>query len=108
MELGAFSVSLTVKDLGVSRALYTKLGFESCGGNVFARNVLTFNPGWNADATVNESFEDVRSLHRRLSGEGLEMSQEAGLDEDGPASFVVVEPDGSPVLTDQHVNKFAS
>jgi len=125
MDLGAFSVSLTVKDLAASKAFYEKLGFEATGGNaeqgwlillngtttiglfqgMFERNMLTFNPGWNGDKTRKDAFEDVRTLHASLKAGGLEMSQEAGLDETGPGSFVVVDPDGNPVLVDQHVPK---
>ena len=125
MDLGAFSVSLTVKDLAASRAFYETLGFEVTGGNaeqgwlillngtttiglfhgLFERNLLTFNPGWNGDKTPMDAFEDVRTLHASLKAAGLEVSQEAGLDETGPGSFVVVDPDGNPVLIDQHVAK---
>lgn len=128
MELGAFSVSLAVKDLSASLAFYETLGFETTGGNaeqgwlilrngmttiglfagMFERNLLTFNPGWNQDKTHKDAFEDVRALHATLKAAGLEMSQEAGLDEDGAGSFVVVDPDGNPVLVDQHVAKPAS
>ena len=128
MDLGAFSVSLTVKDLAASKAFYEKLGFEVTGGNadqgwlvllngtttiglfqgMFERNLLTFNPGWNVDKTPKEAFEDVRTLHASLEAAGLEMSQEAGLDGSGPGSFVVVDPDGNPVLIDQHVGRPAS
>ncbi len=125
MELGAFSISLTVKDLSASRAFYETLGFAASGGNaehgwlvlrngsttiglfvgMFERNMLTFNPGWNQDTTRKHAFEDIRTLHATLKEAGLEMSQEAGLDEDGPGSFMVVDPDGNPVLIDQHVAK---
>ncbi|MGH1339971.1 MAG: VOC family protein [Nannocystales bacterium] len=125
MELGAFSVSLTVQDLDVSKAFYEKLGFEVTGGNaeqgwlillngtttiglfhgMFDRNLLTFNPGWNKDKTPKDAFEDVRALHASLKAAGLEVSAEAGLDGTGPGSFMVVDPDGNPVLIDQHVPK---
>jgi len=125
MELGAFSVSLAVKDLAASRAFYEQLGFKTLGGDadqgwlilrngdttlglfqgMFERNLLTFNPGWKGDATPLESFTDVRELHATLKAAGMETSQEAGLDGDGVGSFVVVDPDGNPVLIDQHVPK---
>lgn len=125
MELGAFSVSLAVKDLAASRAFYEALGFEAAGGNadqgwlilrngtttlglfagMFDRNILTFNPGWDAKAEAKERFTDVRALHEMLRSRGLEPKQEAGLDAEGPGSFVLVDPDGNPVLIDQHVPK---
>lgn len=126
MQLGAFSVSLTVKDLEASKAFYAKLGFHSLGdmpgGNwailrneagvtiglfqgMFDKNILTFNPGWSPEAQALEEFTDVRELHSQLTSEGLETSQETGLDGDGVASFVVVDPDGNPILIDQHVPK---
>lgn len=123
MELGAFSVSLAVKDLAASRDFYAKLGFEPVGGQpehgfqilrngrttiglfqgMFEQNILTFNPGWGPECEPLEAFEDVRDLHAAAEGAGLETMQEAGLDGDGPGSFVLVDPDGNPVLVDQHV-----
>jgi catechol 2,3-dioxygenase-like lactoylglutathione lyase family enzyme len=125
MGLGAFSVSLAVKDIKASQAFYGKLGFESIMGKaeqnwiilrngtttiglfqgMFEDDILTFNPGWDAEAKPVKTFEDVRDLHARLRKGGLETLQEAGLDGDGPASFVLVDPDGNPVLFDQHVPK---
>ncbi len=125
MSLGAFSISLAVKDLAASKAFYETLGFETAGGNadqgwlilrdgattiglfsgMFEKNLLTFNPGWAQDATPLSSFEDVRALHAAFTEAGLSTSQEAGLDGEGPASFVVTDPDGNPVLIDQHVPK---
>ena len=125
MSLGAFSVSLAVKDLSASKDFYAKLGFETFAGDpdhgylilkngdtliglfqgMFEDNILTFNPGWTQSAEAVDGFEDVRVLHNRLAADGLETMQEAGLDGDGPASFVVVDPDGNPVLIDQHVPK---
>ncbi len=122
MNLGAFSVSLAVKDLEVSRQFYAKLGFAVVGGNaehnylilrnrthtiglfqgMFDKNILTFNPGWNDQAEPVDDFTDVRELQRRLKAEGVELSQEADEASTGPASFVVVDPDGNPVLVDQH------
>lgn len=125
MELGAFSVSLAVADLAASRAFYEKLGFEQAGGNagqgwlilrngvttlglfqgMFEGNILTFNPGWDAQAKALPSFTDVRTLHAQVKAAGVDTAQEAGLDEDGPASFVVTDPDGNAILVDQHVPK---
>ncbi|MGF1468015.1 MAG: VOC family protein [Sandaracinaceae bacterium] len=123
MELGAFSVSLAVQDLAASKAFYEKLGFRSLGDmpgaryailknghatiglfeKMFDKNILTFNPGWDANAEPLSSFEDVRDLHAKVKEAGIETQQEAGLDGDGGGSFVVVDPDGNPVLIDQHV-----
>jgi catechol 2,3-dioxygenase-like lactoylglutathione lyase family enzyme len=123
MQLGAFSISLTVKDIGASRAFYEKLGFAPFGGDasqgwlilksgdtviglfqgMFERNMLTFNPGWDQAAQPLESFTDVRELQRRLKAQGMELASEADESTTGPASFLVVDPDGNPVLFDQHV-----
>lgn len=125
MELGAFSVSLAVKDLQVSKAFYSKLGFQPIGGveeqnwlvlqygtttiglfqGMFEDDILTFNPGWTAKDRNLKEFEDIRDIHSRLKAEGLEFSTELGLDGDGPASFVLSDPDGNPILFDQHVPK---
>lgn len=122
MELGAFSVSLTVKDIAASRAFYAKLGFEVAGGDeaqnwlilrngasviglfqgMFERNVLTFNPGWDSDASELESFTDVRELQQELKAAGVELSTEADESTTGPASFALIDPDGNPILVDQH------
>ncbi len=123
MELGAFSVSLTVEDISASRAFYEKLGFEVVGGDpsqnwqilrngactiglfhgMFERNVLTFNPGWDSQANTLDTFTDVRELQRQLKARGVTLISEADEDGTGPASFVAVDPDGNPVLVDQHV-----
>lgn len=123
MQLGAFSVSLAVKDLEASRRFYEKLGFSHFAGDaaqgwlilknggvviglfqgMFERNLLTFNPGWDQDAQKLASFTDVRELQRRLKAQGVTPVQEADEKTTGPASFVVVDPDGNPVLFDQHV-----
>ena len=123
MELGAFSISLAVKDIEASREFYEKLGFTAVGGDasqnwlilrngghtiglfqgMFEKNILTFNPGWDADAQKLDSFTDVRELQRRLKDQGVELQQEADESTTGPASFVVVDPDGNPILVDQHV-----
>ena len=122
-QLGAFSISLSVKDLGASRAFYESLGFVTMGDysgqgwmilkngdtvlglfqGMFDRNMLTFNPGWTQAAEPLDDFDDVRALHAAFTAAGLETTQETGLDGDGPGSFVVVDPDGNPVLIDQHV-----
>lgn len=122
MTLGNFSVSLAVKDLEASRAFYQKLGFEAAGGDgkrflilrngsatiglfqgMFPKNTLTFNPGWDADAKKLASFTDVRELQRRLVAAGVELVTRADESTEGPASFLVFDPDGNPVLVDQHV-----
>ena len=123
MELGAFSVSLAVKDIEVSRIFYEKLGFKVYGGDasqnwlilknmdhtiglfqgMFEKNTLTFNPGWDSDARKLDSFTDIRDLQRHLKGQGVEFASEADEATKGPASFVVMDPDGNPILVDQHV-----
>lgn len=123
MTLGAFSISLSVKDLRASRDFYAKLGFEPVGGNieqnwlivrngtttlglfqgVFERNMLTFNPGWDAQCQTLPSFTDVRELQRQLEAAGVTFATKADADGAGPASFLVIDPDGNPVLVDQHV-----
>ncbi len=123
MELGNFSVSLAVKDIHASRAFYEKLGFTAFGGNVaqnwlilkngpvviglfqgmFEKNTLTFNPGWNSDAAKLDKFTDVRELQRRLKAAGVTLLAEADESTTGPASFMAADPDGNPILVDQHV-----
>lgn len=123
MELGAFSVSLAVNDIEVSKTFYEKLGFEVFGGDMsqnwlilkngecviglfqgmFERNIMTFNPGWDGNASRLESFTDVRLLQRKIKESGVEILNEAGEDSSGPASFMIVDPDGNPILFDQHV-----
>jgi lactoylglutathione lyase len=123
MELGAFSISLAVSDLEASREFYGKLGFTAFAGDasrnwlilkngdhviglfqgLFERNILTFNPGWDSDARPLDSFTDVRDLQRALKAQGVTLQQEADESTTGPASFVVVDPDGNPILVDQHV-----
>jgi lactoylglutathione lyase len=122
MQLGAFSISLAVKDLSVSRAFYETLGFSVMGGDpaqgwlilhngdtviglfqgMFDRNILTFNPGWDQGAQPLATFTDVRELQRQLKAAGLTLDQEADETTSGPASFIVTDPDGNPVLFDQH------
>ncbi len=121
MSLGAFSVSLGVKDLKKSKAFYENLGFETFAGTeehnhlimkqgdtliglfqgMFDGALLTFNPGWDQSAKNVGSFEDVRKIKARLTEKGIAVSQEQG-GNDGPASFVVTDPDGFPILIDQH------
>jgi catechol 2,3-dioxygenase-like lactoylglutathione lyase family enzyme len=123
MELGAFSVSLAVADIRTSKGFYEKLGFEVFGGDVsqnwlilkngdyviglfegmFERNTLTFNPGWDSSAQKLDAFTDVRELQRHLKAQGVEFLSEADETTTGPASFMVVDPDGNPILFDQHV-----
>lgn len=123
MELGAFSISLAVKDIEASRAFYEKFGFKVFGGNasqnwlilkngdhtiglfqgMFEKNMLTFNPGWDINASKLDTFTDVRELQRQLKAQGVHLLTEADETTTGPASFVAVDPDGNPILVDQHV-----
>jgi catechol 2,3-dioxygenase-like lactoylglutathione lyase family enzyme len=121
MQLGAFSISLNVKDLAASRAFYEHLGFTLFGGNgknwaimkngdhliglfqgMFPTNTLTFNPGWDQDAKPLAEFSDVRELQKALKAKGIAVSPEADESTTGPAFFMVIDPDGNPVLVDQH------
>lgn len=122
MNLGAFSISLTVKDLQTSIDFYEKLGFVQFGGDcgqgwtilkngdhiiglfqgMFDKNMLTFNPGWNQDAQEVDSFDDVRVLQRRLKDAGVSMIQEVDESTSGPGSIMLADPDGNPILIDQH------
>ena len=123
MELGAFSVSLTVKDLELSKTFYEKLGFEVFAGDpaqnwlilkngeiviglfqgMFEKNILTFNPGWDQDANKLDEFTDVRELQQALKAQNVEFAREADESTTGPASFIIEDPDGNPILIDQHV-----
>ena len=123
MDLGAFSISLAVKDLHASSEFYKKLGFQEFGGDasqnwlilkngdhviglfrgMFEKNILTFNPGWDSSARKLNGFTDVREIQRRLKAQGLMMVSEADERTRGPASLVVEDPDGNPILIDQHV-----
>ncbi|MFZ1754486.1 MAG: VOC family protein [Caldilineaceae bacterium] len=123
MELGAFSISLSVKDIQASKNFYEKLGFTVFGGDeaqnwlilkngehtiglfqgMFEGNILTFNPGWGQDAQPLEEFTDVREVQRQLKAQGVEMVSEADESTTGPASLVIVDPDGNSILIDQHV-----
>jgi lactoylglutathione lyase len=123
MELGAFSVSLAVRDIEASRRFYEKLGFVQFMGDasqnwlilrnadhviglfqgMFERNTLTFNPGWDSEATELDSFTDIRDLQRQLKEQGVEFVAEVDESGSGPGSFMVLDPDGNPIFVDQHV-----
>lgn len=122
MDLGAFSVSLSVKDIEASRQFYEKLGFSMMGGDqsqgwlilknrmhviglfqgMFEGNLLTFNPGWTQDAQALPAFTDIRDLQRELKAQGLALTTEADEATAGPASFTLTDPDGNVILVDQH------
>ena len=123
MELGSFSLSLAVNDLSVSQSFYEKLGFEIFCGNaeqgwliiksasciiglfegMLDKNTITFNPGWNADAQALDTFTDVRQIQQRIKAEGIELATQADETTTGPASFMIIDPDGNPILFDQHI-----
>ncbi len=123
MQLGAFSISLAVKDIEASKSFYEKFGFKAFAGDaaqnwlilkngdtviglfqgMFENNILTFNPGWDSNAQKLDSFTDVRELQRQLKAQGVELATEADESTTGPASFIVVDPDGNSILFDQHV-----
>ena len=123
MKLGAFSISLAVKDLQVSKAFYENLGFAIFAGGMernylimkngnalvglfqgmFPNNILTFNPGWDEDATLQESFDDVREIQKQLKSKSVKLDTEADENTTGPASLMLTDPDGNVVLIDQHV-----
>ena len=123
MELGAFSISLAVKDIEASRKFYEKFGFTVFGGDaaqnwlilkngnhviglfqgMFEKNGLTFNPGWDSNAQKLGAFTDVRDLQRKLKSQGVMLVSEADENTTGPASFIAVDPDGNPIIVDQHV-----
>jgi catechol 2,3-dioxygenase-like lactoylglutathione lyase family enzyme len=125
MRLGNFSVSLAVKDIAKSRAFYEKLGFRVFGGDqaknwlilqnntstiglfqgIFDKNILTFNPGWDRSANTLPDFDDVRDIQKTLKKSGLVVTTEADETTTGPASLMLLDPDGNPVLIDQHVSK---
>ena len=124
MELGAFSVSLAVKDIEASRRFYEQLGFAPFMGEasqnwlmlrngdhviglfqgMFEKNTLTFNPGWDATANALDSFTDIRDLQRQLKADGMEFVAEVDEAGSGPGSFVIADPDGNPIFVDQHVS----
>ena len=123
MELGAFSISLAVKDNEASRAFYEKFGFKVFAGDasrhwlilkngphaiglfqgMFEKNILTFNPGWDSNASKLNTFTDVRDLQRAVKAQGVQLTTEADETSTGPASFTAMDPDGNPILVDQHV-----
>ncbi|HNP36213.1 MAG TPA: VOC family protein [Woeseiaceae bacterium] len=123
MELGAFSISLNVADLTKSQDFYGALGFVAVGGDasqgwvilrngtttiglfkgMFEKNILTFNPGWNAAGETLGSFEDVRAIQRKLLGQSIELTTTVDESSSGPGSIAMLDPDGNPVLIDQHV-----
>lgn len=122
MELGAFSVSLNVKDIHRSKEFYEKLGFEALGGDInqkwlilknnetvvglfegmFEKNILTFNPGWDENAQNKEPFTDVRELQKEFKKKGIRLIEEADETTEGPAYITLEDPDGNPILIDQH------
>lgn len=122
MELGAFSISLSVKDIHASKAFYESLGFTKFGGDIaqnyiimkngnaliglfqgmFEQNIITFNPGWDENAQNLEKFDDVRKIQKHLKAAGIKLDQEADESTSGPASIVLIDPDGNAVLIDQH------
>ncbi|QLG44861.1 VOC family protein [Costertonia aggregata] len=123
MKLGAFSISLNVKDIRVSKEFYEKLGFTVFHGDIeqnwlilknetstiglfqgmFEKNILTFNPGWDNNANTLDTFTDVRDIQDHLKEKGLTLISEVEKNSSGPASLTVVDPDGNPILIDQHV-----
>jgi lactoylglutathione lyase len=123
MKLGAFSISLAVKDIGASKAFYEMIGFTDFGGDItqnwlimknethliglfqgmFDKNMLTFNPGWDSDAKPVPGAIDVRDIQRHIKARGGKLDQEADESTTGPASFVITDPDGNSILFDQHL-----
>jgi lactoylglutathione lyase len=123
LKLGTFSISLNVKDIQTSKSFYEKLGFKAFAGDIsqnwliikngnctiglfqgmFEKNILTFNPGWDENASKIDSFTDIRDLQRQLKTKGIKIGIEADENTSGPASFTVVDPDGNLILVDQHV-----
>lgn len=123
MKLGAFSISLAVKDIKASKAFYETLGFSVFGGDLeknylimkneasiiglfqgmFENNIITFNPGWDQDANTLDIFDDVRLIQDHLKSKGIKLEQEVDASTSGPASIVVMDPDGNTILVDQHV-----
>lgn len=122
MQLGAFSISLTVKDIHASLAFYEKLGFKNLGGDItqnwlilrngdtliglfqgmLEANVITFNPGWDVDAQPLDSFTDVRDIQKQLKAHGLTLETEADESTTGPAHLILKDPDGNTIMLDQH------
>ena len=123
MELGNFSISLSVKDIKASKEFYETLGFEVFDGNedqgwlimqnpsctiglfqgMFDKNMLTFNPGWDKNGNTLENFEDIRDIQKKLKAKGIPFTSQADETTSGPTSFTIQDPDGNPILIDQHV-----
>lgn len=123
MKLGAFSVSLSVKDINASKEFYETLGFKVFAGDIeknylimknqdsliglfqgmFENNILTFNPGWDSNANTLEKFDDVREIQKTLKEKGIKLIREADDNTNGPASITLLDPDGNAILIDQHV-----
>ena len=123
MNLGAFSISLSVKDIATSKQFYETFGFEVIGGDqsqnwlilrnneltiglfqgMFEKNTLTFNPGWDKNAQELKDYTDIRELQKKLKAEGIQFASEADESSTGPDNFIVLDPDGNPILFDQHV-----
>lgn len=123
MKLGNFSLSLSVKDIRASKEFYEKLGFINFGGDIeqnwlimkngkaiiglfqgmFENNIITFNPGWDENANTLESFDDIRQIQKHLKSQGVKLESEADESTTGPASVVLLDPDGNAILLDQHV-----
>ena len=122
MELGAFSISLAVKDIEASKRFYEELGFSAVGGNesdnwlimrsasttlglfqgMFEKNILTFNPGWDANANELAEFTDIREIQNQLLAAGIVLQSRADSETEGPASFMLEDPDGNMIMVDQH------
>ncbi|MCU6709180.1 VOC family protein [Paenibacillus sp. J5C_2022] len=122
MKLGAFSVSLSVKDIYKSKLFYENLGFHVLGGDItqnwlimknesciiglfqgmFEKNILTFNPGWGENGEILNSYTDIRDIQKQLKAKGIKILSEADETSEGPASFTIEDPDGNPILIDQH------
>ncbi|WP_194766774.1 VOC family protein [Tamlana sp. I1] len=123
MTLGAFSISLNVKDIKVSQQFYEALGFSVFAGDLdknylimkngqsliglfqgmFDTNILTFNPGWNQEAETLENFDDIRAIQKQLKAQGVQLSTEVDENTKGPGNIIIIDPDGNPILLDQHV-----
>lgn len=123
MKLGAFSISLSVKDINISKVFYENLGFEVFAGDIeknylimknetsliglfqgmFENNIITFNPGWDSSAQALDHFDDVRDIQKTLQSKEVKLETEADVTSTGPASFMVLDPDGNMILIDQHV-----
>jgi catechol 2,3-dioxygenase-like lactoylglutathione lyase family enzyme len=123
MKLGTFSISLNVKDISASKLFYEKLGFNAFAGDVsqnylimknedtliglfqgmFEKNILTFNPGWDANAQTLKEFDDVREIQQDLKGQGIALESEADSSTSGPGSITLIDPDGNAILIDQHI-----